>query len=233
MQSSVIGGNNVAVGTNTLNSFTGSGTPDGTFGNYYGYHVAVGMNALKACTTGQYNHCIGSLAGTDITTGSANISIGYNSIASVTTGNNNVCFGHLTGIGNTSGTALTTGSNNTLLGYQADVGSATASYRTAIGAGAVGSADNSVTLGRSSDTVLIPGTAVIASGTATPAGGSAGAALVFGTTAGFGIYVGSGAPTVSAAQGSLYLRSDGSSTSTRLYVNTNGSTGWTSFTSAT
>lgn len=46
------------------------------------------------------------------------------------------------------------------------------------------------------------------------------------------ILVGSGAPTVSAAKGSLYVRTDGSSTSTRLYVNTNGSTTWTNFTSA-
>jgi hypothetical protein len=76
------------------------------------------------------------------------------------------------------------------------------------------------------------GVGVIASGTATPAGGSTSARLLFGTTAGFGIYYGSGAPTVSAAQGSIYLRSDGSSTSTRLYVNTNGSTTWTNFTSA-
>jgi len=52
------------------------------------------------------------------------------------------------------------------------------------------------------------------------------------TTAGLGIYVGSGAPTVSAAQGSLYIRTDGSSTSTRLYVNTTGSTTWTNVTTA-
>ena len=38
--------------------------------------------------------------------------------------------------------------------------------------------------------------------------------------------------TASAPQGSLYLRSDGSSTSTRLYVNTNGSTTWTNVTTA-
>ena len=68
--------------------------------------------------------------------------------------------------------------------------------------------------------------------TATPSGGSTSAVLLFGTTTGFGIYYGSGAPTISAAQGSLYLRSDGSSTSTRLYVNTNGSTTWTNLTSA-
>lgn len=70
------------------------------------------------------------------------------------------------------------------------------------------------------------------SGTATPAGGSASMALAFGSTTGFGIYIGSGAPTVSAAKGSLYLRSDGSSTSTRLYVNTDGATTWTNVTTA-
>jgi len=72
----------------------------------------------------------------------------------------------------------------------------------------------------------------VCASTATPAGGSTSARLVFGTTAGFGIYYGSGAPTVSAAQGSIYIRSDGSSTSTRLYVNTNGSTTWTNVTTA-
>jgi hypothetical protein len=47
-----------------------------------------------------------------------------------------------------------------------------------------------------------------------------------------GVYVGSGAPTVAAAQGSLYLRSDGSSASTRAYINTNGTTGWAAITTA-
>jgi hypothetical protein len=47
-----------------------------------------------------------------------------------------------------------------------------------------------------------------------------------------GIYSGTGAPTISAAQGSLYLRTDGSSTSTRAYINTNGSTTWTAITTA-
>lgn len=65
-----------------------------------------------------------------------------------------------------------------------------------------------------------------------PAGGSSTAGLRLGSTSGFGIYFGSGAPTLSAAQGSLYLRTDGSSTSTRMYVNTNGSTGWTNVTTA-
>lgn len=68
--------------------------------------------------------------------------------------------------------------------------------------------------------------------TATPAGGSTTVRLVFGSTAGFGIYIGSGAPSVSAAQGSLYLRSDGSSIATRAYINSDGSTGWVAVTTA-
>jgi hypothetical protein len=72
-------------------------------------------------------------------------------------------------------------------------------------------------------------------GTATPAGGSTGMGIVMGSTSGFGIYIGSGVPTVSAAQGSLYLRSDGSSTSTRAYINSSSGSGttWTAITTAT
>ena len=63
--------------------------------------------------------------------------------------------------------------------------------------------------------------------TAIPAGGTAGAGLMVSTTANFGVFFGSGAPTLSAAKGSLYLRSDGSTVNDRMYVNTNGSTTWT------
>jgi len=73
------------------------------------------------------------------------------------------------------------------------------------------------------DTVTATGNITADSNQAVVAGGAA--AFLATTTAGLGVYVGSGAPTVSAAQGSLYIRTDGSSTSTRLYVNTNGMTG--------
>lgn len=53
---------------------------------------------------------------------------------------------------------------------------------------------------------------------------------VSGTTP--GIYSGTGAPSFTAAKGSLYLRLDGSSTSTRAYINTNGATTWTNLTTA-
>lgn len=41
---------------------------------------------------------------------------------------------------------------------------------------------------------------------------------------------GSGAPTISAPKGSLYLRTDGSSTSTRAYVATDAVGTWTAIT---
>jgi hypothetical protein len=66
----------------------------------------------------------------------------------------------------------------------------------------------------------------------TTAGGSTTPALQIGTVAGFGIFFGSGAPSITAAQGSLYLNTTGSSTSTRAYINTTGSTVWTAITTA-
>lgn len=64
-------------------------------------------------------------------------------------------------------------------------------------------------------------------------GGVAGQGLKVSATANFGVFFGSGAPTIAAAKGSLYLRSDGSTTNDRMYVNTNGSTTWTAVITAT
>jgi len=68
------------------------------------------------------------------------------------------------------------------------------------------------------------------SGSALTAGGAAGF-IGTNTAAGMGVYFGSGAPTVAAAKGSIYLRSDGSSASTRLYVSDGGTT-WIAVTTA-
>lgn len=74
----------------------------------------------------------------------------------------------------------------------------------------------------------ITGNLTVDSGTAPAAGGMS--AILMSSTANLGIYVGSGAPTVAAAKGSLYLRTDGSGTTDRAYINTNGSTTWTALT---
>jgi hypothetical protein len=68
--------------------------------------------------------------------------------------------------------------------------------------------------------------------TALTAGGAQLATTTSAPTTSPALYVGSGAPTITAPQGSLYLRSDGSTTATRLYVNTTGSTTWTNVTTA-
>lgn len=46
------------------------------------------------------------------------------------------------------------------------------------------------------------------------------------------VCAGTGAPTFSAAKGTLYLRVDGSSTNNRAYINTDGGTTWTAVTTA-
>lgn len=79
--------------------------------------------------------------------------------------------------------------------------------------------------------VSLTSKAIVLNATATTAGGATTPALTMGTAA-LGIYFGSGLPTITAPQGSLYCRTDGSSSSTRLYVNTTGSTTWTNVTTA-
>jgi hypothetical protein len=79
------------------------------------------------------------------------------------------------------------------------------------------------------DSVAATGNVTADSATAPPAGGMA--AFLASSTADFGIYVGSGAPSVTAAQGSLYLRTDGTTTNDRLYVR--GSAAWIAVTTAT
>ena len=79
----------------------------------------------------------------------------------------------------------------------------------------------------SSAVVSAVGAATILSGTAVPPGGTVGAGYKFSSVANFGVFFGSGAPSLVAAKGSLYLRSDGSTTNDRMYVNTDGFATWT------
>lgn len=87
--------------------------------------------------------------------------------------------------------------------------------------------------GTESFRVTTGGQAVVNASTAPPASGAATSCILVSSTANLGYCWGSGAPTFSAAQGTFYLRTDGSSTSTRLYVNTNGTTGWTNVVTGT
>lgn len=83
-----------------------------------------------------------------------------------------------------------------------------------------------------SSTLATSGQPAFQTATAPPAAGANTAGIKMSSTANLGLYYGSSAPTFSAAQGSLYMRTDGSSSSTRLYVNSTGSTTWVNITSA-
>lgn len=93
-----------------------------------------------------------------------------------------------------------------------------------------GAVTTTATLGAATSVTTVSATGNITadSGTAPVAGGAA--AFLATSTADFGIYFGSGAPTVSAQQGSLYLRTDGTTTNDRIYVR--GSAAWIAITTA-
>jgi hypothetical protein len=86
--------------------------------------------------------------------------------------------------------------------------------------------DVPVTINRSTGAITSPSSLTVRSGTSIPAGGTAGAGVMLSSTSNFGVFFGSGVPTLTAAQGSIYLRSDGVNNNTRVYVNINGTTGW-------
>jgi len=95
-----------------------------------------------------------------------------------------------------------------------------------------GTTTAAITIPITSGPVTLSDSVTTNSGTAIPAGGTADVGHMFSSTAHFGMFFGSGAPSLSAAKGSLYLRSDGSTTNDRAYINTNGSTTWTALTTA-
>lgn len=81
-------------------------------------------------------------------------------------------------------------------------------------------------------TISTTGQLSVQTSTAPPSAGATTAGIKFSSTANWGIYFGTGVPTFSAAQGSVYIPNNGSTTSSRMFINTNGSTGWTSVTTA-
>lgn len=58
-------------------------------------------------------------------------------------------------------------------------------------------------------------------------GGTTSMGYLISTASNFGVFAGTGAPGISAATSSLYLRNDATSSTTRLYINLNGASSWT------
>ena len=163
------------------NSFFGDAAG---FNNTTGGSAFFGFLAGFANTTGSGNAFFGRQAGRSNTTGSGNSFFGDNagfSSASInnsffgrsagianSTGSVNSFFGESAGANNTTGSrnvfvgreaafANTSGNDLTLVGTFANVGADGLSFATALGAGAVVAASNTVVLGRPADTVQAPG----------------------------------------------------------------------------
>jgi len=134
------------------NAFFGYGA--GNLNTTGGGNAFFGRNTGLSNTTGNNNAFFGYLAGQQ-STGSNNAFFGIGAGISNTTGASNTFFG--SGAGNTN----TTGNSNTIIGGDADVAVGNLSFATAIGSNAIVSNSNSVVLGRSADTVRIPGSLVV------------------------------------------------------------------------
>lgn len=225
---------NTALGLDVLNSITTANQS-----------TAVGVSAMISATTANDSCAYGFQAMYSTTTGIRNCAYGSSSLQSNIAGLAHCAFGY------SAGFRLTGGQECTYVGYRAGESvsqKVDAVNSTAIGAYAYNTADNQVVVGDSNVTetilrgnVAIP-TATVATLVATtavpimrslvtsmPAGGADGIQLGSGAAT-MSILWGSGAPSASAVKGSLYLRSDGTTTNDRMYVNTDGSTTWTAVT---
>ena len=146
--------NNLSLGKLTLSTVT---TGD--------KNTAIGLAALKVLTTGYNNNVIGYQAGNKLTTGFNNDMFGFQAGTKVTTGQENVLVGRQSGynlttgkwnvfVGKNAGAVIKTGQQNTIIGNGANVtsGNTGAVNRTAIGAGAIASTNNTVVLGNNNVT---------------------------------------------------------------------------------
>ena len=154
--------------TGNENAFFGYGAG---FSNTASSNAFFGYGAGNLNTTGGGNAFFGRNTGLLNTTGNDNAFFGYLA-GQQSTGSNNAFFGRGAGISNTTGTyntffgsgagnTNTTGNSNTIIGGDADVAVGNLSFATAIGSNAIVSNSNSVVLGRSADTVRIPGSLVV------------------------------------------------------------------------
>ena len=141
---------NTAVGTDALKNHTEGAE-----------NVALGYVALRDNTIGQWNVAVGKGALLSTSSGgSRNIAIGTQALSELngnvsalntSVGSNNIAIGHKAGEDQASGgVSLVTGTKNILIGHHVSASSSSAENEIVIGAEALGSGNNTVTLGNSS-----------------------------------------------------------------------------------
>lgn len=234
-------GDSAGFGVTIATRFTGVGYQAGEYVSEGDDNTFLGALAGKGVVgskiTGANNTGLGSQAGKAlITTAHDNTFIGFQSGSAATTGFN------LIAIGSTAMSTATTASNSIIIGNALALTAVGATYelniaRLIYGVNIYGQSGSKVGIGTDNsapDGVLDVAGEILAdtyirayTGTSIPAGGTAGQGFRFFSATNFGIFAGSGAPSLAAAKGSLYLRSDGSGVNDRAYINTDGSTTWT------
>lgn len=210
-------------GGNVLSSSIMSATGNITGGNVLTTTLSLSGNVLSAINstaniTTTANIQAGNLKSSGIMSATANVTGG-----NILTGGLISATSTITSTANITGGNILTGGIISATGNITGGNVITANVNSTIHTGTTVSVTGNVSGGN----LRTAGQLLAASGTTITAGGSQSLGLEFSTTADFGIFFGSGAPTISAAKGSLYLRSDGSTTNDRMYVNTDGSTTWT------
>ena len=158
------------------------------------------------------------------TSSATSVAIGHGAVSTVVT--------------SSGGNALAVGANgstNPALKVDASAGSAATGLAVTAAAAASGVALQALSSGANESMTINAkgsGSLTLQSAVAVPAGGSAACGILASSTAALGIYFGSGAPSLTAAKGSLYCRTDGSSSSTRLYTASDSAGAWVAVTTA-
>ena len=128
VQSSGNSGNNVYIGYQS-----GFNSSYGIYNTYIGYQSGGGAGTVQGVANGFFNSCVGALAGSILTSGQENAFFG-----------------------NQTGTSITTGSYNTFIGSRAG-STSNVSNSVAIGYNTKCDADNQIMLGKTTQTVVVPG----------------------------------------------------------------------------
>ena len=228
---------NVAATTSSTSTITGAVIVAGGMG--IAGNLYVGGDIFGNVTVTDIS--LGNVTASGFVSAAGNVTGGNIRTAGLISATGNVTGGNIIGIVAAGSNTITTSGNisgGNLIGIVAAGSNTITTTGNITGGniltGGLVSATANITGGniRTGGQVSATGNALFLAGTAVPVGGTAGAGIMMSSTTNLGVFFGSGAPTIAAAQGSLYLRTDGSSTSTRLYVNTTGSTTWTNVTTA-
>lgn len=201
----------ISLQTGTANSFANLNLTDGSVAQFVTGSAVISGLAFQMGGGGGFSVGTSAAAAFSIDPSVASLSAGFKVTGAVASG--------------TVGLSVTSSAATANLSIDAKGGGTITIAGTSSGAVTVSQAMNVTSVSGTGAFTALSSTAI--------ASGSATQFMIKGSsTSNFGVFFGSGIPSFGAAQGSLYMRSDGSSTATRMYVNQNGSTTWTNVVTA-